>query len=333
MTQAIDVFNGDFYSTVDLTVALTHMPTKPGLIRSMNLFQEEGIYTDTAIVEEKSGHLRILKTEPRGTRRQYQQTERSKGRPFIVPHIPYDDTVLASDIMGKRDFGANGMADPQETYQSAVTKKLNRMKDSHDATHEIQMLGAVKGQVVDPDGETVYDWFDEFGITKKVLQYDTNLRQTARELKRWIKDNHGEGQMGSIFTCVVGSEFMDKIEQDPMTQDAFHRYQDSSHLRVDNNAYEAFEYAGVYWVEYPGGPSGNDRYVTPNLGHAFPMGTDRFQRRNAPAETVSAWGTQGMPYYASQEPLDHGKGVEIHTESNPLFVMTQPNLLVEIEAV
>jgi hypothetical protein len=37
----------------------------------------------------------------------------------------------------------------------------------------------------------------------------------------------------------------------------------------------------------------------------------------------------GLAMYASLKQLDHGKGIEIHTESAPFFAVNKPQLVVK----
>ena len=47
-----DCFNGDAFSLVSLTEAITKLPFKPGRIGEMGLFTEKGVNTHTVVIEE-----------------------------------------------------------------------------------------------------------------------------------------------------------------------------------------------------------------------------------------------------------------------------------------
>ena len=50
-----------------------------------------------------------------------------------------------------------------------------------------------------------------------------------------------------------------------------------------------------------------------------------------PADFNEAVGTVGQEYYAKQEPRKFGRGVDIHTQSNPLPLCMRPEVLVELD--
>ena len=55
-----------------------------------------------------------------------------------------------------------------------------------------------------------------------------------------------------------------------------------------------------------------------------------YKRYNAPAPQTSSVGTRGVPFYMTKKLLDHEAGIEIKTNTNPLFVCERPESLVEL---
>ena len=59
------------------------------------------------------------------------------------------------------------------------------------------------------------------------------------------------------------------------------------------------------------------------------MGTQQtFRSYFAPREMLDTVNMPGQSMYASLKELDHGAGVEIHTESAPLFLVQNPRLVL-----
>jgi hypothetical protein len=54
---------------------------------------------------------------------------------------------------------------------NVVNNHLQDMKVRHDLTQEWMMLGALKGIILDGDGDVMYDLYKEFGIQKKVIEF------------------------------------------------------------------------------------------------------------------------------------------------------------------
>lgn len=91
-----------------------------------------------------------------------------------------------------------------------------------------------------------------------------------------------------------------------------------------------FEFAGIYWENYRG-HVGTTKFIADKSAIAFPEGSpDLFIEHNAPAPFIETVNTMGLPYYAKQEPLRFGLGIELHAEANPLPICTRPGALIAL---
>jgi len=78
-------------------------------------------------------------------------------------------------------------------------------------------------------------------------------------------------------------------------------------------------------------PPNVNRFIEPNTGYAFPMGTrETFKTYDGPAFTMANIMRVGMKRFVSPKILDHGRGIELFSESNPLPICRKPNLLVKL---
>jgi hypothetical protein len=55
-----------------------------------------------------------------------------------------------------------------------------------------------------------------------------------------------------------------------------------------------------------------------------------FVTHYGPADYVEAANTIGLPYYAKQELLQFGKGVDLEAQSNPISLCTRPRSVVKL---
>jgi len=55
-----------------------------------------------------------------------------------------------------------------------------------------------------------------------------------------------------------------------------------------------------------------------------------FITRFSPADYVEAANTIGLPYYAKQELMRMGKGVELEAQSNPITICTRPTAVIKL---
>ena len=116
---------------------------------------------------------------------------------------------------------------------------------------------------------------------------------------------------------------------------AAYQYFQHSEAPDQNNATDnrkGFRYAGVTFEEYLGHASdaaGADHVFVPaGTATFFPLGTmSTFRTWFAPADFNETVNTVGLPIYAKLEPRKFNRGVDLHTQSNPLPMCLRPALL------
>jgi hypothetical protein len=75
-------------------------------------------------------------------------------------------------------------------------------------------------------------------------------------------------------------------------------------------------------------------FIESGVGYAYPEGTrETFRIYDAPPYNVNMLDQLGMPLFISPKILDHGMGVELFSQSNPLAICRRPNLLAKCVAV
>ncbi len=78
-------------------------------------------------------------------------------------------------------------------------------------------------------------------------------------------------------------------------------------------------------------PPAMQRFIEPNTAYAFPRGTrDTFRTYFAPPYTINGIYREGMKRFVSPKILDHQRGIELFSESNPLAICRRPNVLVKL---
>ncbi|WP_419835412.1 major capsid protein [Endozoicomonas atrinae] len=185
----LDIFNDDAFSLTSLTATLNDLPYKPGRIGELGLFTESGINTTTAMVESRNGELILLPTSERGAPAPQAKGGKRKVRSFVIPHIPYDSTIVADEVRNVRAFGSESSL---EGVRTVVNQRLSEMNANHEVTLEHLRLGAIKGQILDADGSSViYDLFQEFGVSQQTHTFKfsdaaTDVRIQCVKLRRKV---------------------------------------------------------------------------------------------------------------------------------------------------
>ena len=325
----LDVFKTDAFNTFSLTEAIDKLPYVPKRIGQMGLFKEKGATTATVAVEERQGKLHLLSTHARNTRPQGRSSVRRKLRTFSVPHIPHDDTLMADEVLGVRKFGTE---DELESVSSVVNDKLAALKQDHEATWEWHRIRALHGVILDGDGTSVIlDLFDAFGVTEEEFEFDFSaLKRTCTAIIRSIESALGNDTFTGVH-AMCGDAFFDNLITAEEIRRAYDRWQDGKFFREQQRPVGGsgggFEWGGIMWENYRG-QVGDVKFVADDECRFFPTGSSvTFQRWNAPANFIEAVNTPGKALYAKQRTMDFDVGIEIHTQSNPLFLVTRPSVL------
>jgi hypothetical protein len=332
----IDVFSNSAFNSISLTTAINKAPFKPRLLGSLNLFEQKSIRTTTALVEERQGKLSVLPISARGSQNAVSSAAKRKARNFEVPHVPYFQTVMANDIQNLRAFGSESELEAVAGY---VNDQLVGMRDDHEATHEWHRMGALKGIVLDSDGTTeVYDYFEEFGITQNTSDFDFSsgsIRSVATDVIRQIAGALGNTTFGQI-VAVCGNTYFDRMIAHTDVKDAFDRWQNGEFRRASligpewyGLAANGFMYQNIFFLNYRGAVDALT-FLADTVAYYFPTGVSGlFQEIVAPADFMETANTPGQLIYAKQEPLRFNKGVELHTQSNALYINTRPAAVIK----
>ncbi len=324
----LDVFGTDAFSMVSLTQAINHIPFKPARIGAMSLFEEKGITTTNVIIEERDGVLALLPTVRRGGPPTPARTGGRTARSFAVPHIPYEDAVLASDVQNIRRFGSENEA---EGVAQVVADKLASMRMSHEVTHEYHKVGAIHGLILDADGGTIYNLYTEFAVSEQTVDFvlatsTTDVRAKCLAVLRSIDDSLGMAIYDHIH-AICGPTWFDAFIGHDYVRDAYYRWNNSEMLR--NDPRKGFPFGGIVFEEYRA-TIGSTAFVNTSQARFFPVGCPGlFVKNNAPGNFMETANTIGLPLYAKQERMEYDRGVKILTESNPLCLCTRPRACVK----
>ena len=330
----LDIFNNDAFSVSSLTQTIVDLPRVPTLLGDSGLFQEYGIPTLHMMIERQGSGLKLVPTAPRGG---VGQPVSLKGRKLITVsavHLPQTGSVLADEVQGIRAFGSETEV---ETVQALVARKIAVMKGNLDLTLEYHRVGALQGLVLDADGSTILDLYDRFDMVQETVFFDIEtatttpgIKQKHKEVIRAIRNALG-GRSSTGVRALVSEEYFDMLTGHDELKAAYDLWQNGQYLREQQNEAD-FAFAGITYQVYSGGTDGAD-FIPAGKGYAYPTGVpDMFQTAFAPADYMETVNTMGVPYYAKQELMRMGKGVELESQSNPITLNTLPEVVIELDA-
>jgi hypothetical protein len=326
----LDIFRSSAFSMVEMTASINRAPYTPGRIGAMGLFKKKPMRTTYVELQRKGNTIALLPSKPRGSRPTVLPADKRSARVFQIPHIPHDAEVLADAVQNVRAWESEselaGVSD-------VVNEKLDACRQNHEITMEFHRINAVKGVLIDGDGTTtLYDLYAEFGISRTAVDFllgtpATNVKGKVEAVRRAIEDALG-GLSYTGIHAFCGNDFWDKLVSHASVATAFERYQDGSFFRESQRVAGGFEFAGVFWENYRGKVGDVDFIPTADC-EFVPLGVnDLFLEHYGPGDTMDTVNRPGQPIIAMQELKPMAKGVDIHTQSNPLMLATRPEVLI-----
>jgi Phage major capsid protein E len=331
MPLIMDVFNNRAFNATELTEALNLVPNKYGRLEQLGLFVSRGVRTRTVALQINEGVINLLPSRPYGGTPSLGLPISREARVFPIPHFPHNDAVLAADVQDVIGFnlGSFDLADAQEL----INDKLELMSAKHFTTWEFMRWGALNGKIYDADGVLLLDLFAEFGIIQTVIPMNltaAGLSGRLTALKRYYEDNLKGSPMSGIHVF-ASSSFWDALITNPDIIDYMKQYRGTAMLGVDYR--NSFDYFGITFEEHNGRATdvngGVHKFIPDGKALAVPMGTANiFRQYWAPADFMETVNRPGMTsMYAKQRRMDFDRGVEIHTQSNPLPMVARPELV------
>lgn len=324
------IFNSGLFAMTTLTASINEQPFVPQQISRSGLFTESGIATTTVTIERKGASLALLETKPRGAAGTRITRDKRDAVTLEVPHIPAEASLTPDQLQNVRAFGS---ADEMEGVTQVRDELLMKMGNHLDLTLEYHRLGAIQGLVLDADGSTLFDLFDEFGVSQPAI-VDLNLdaawtaadggriRKQVRGIVRDIRDTlKGLTMQGVDAYC--GDDFFDDLVDHPETRETYLNQQAANNLRENPDPFESFRYGGATFINYRGF---GDCAIDSDKCQFVPKGVpEMFITRFAPAPWFSAVNTLGLPRYAMATLDPSGeKEIALEAQSNPICLCTRP---------
>ncbi|QCQ57950.1 major capsid protein [Rheinheimera phage vB_RspM_Barba22A] len=346
MANAISPVN--FNQLVDLTTAINLIPNRYRRLGDLGLFTTEGVFQDTVVFDRTSQEIHLLgDTKGQGNKQLSSKDWEREVFSMVVPEFHYSDYLTPADVRGIRQSGS---ADQEEALTDIQERKLTKLRDLHEATHEYLRWGAIKGITTTPDGKVYANMFTAFGVTEKVVNFDfraSNLSgflADCREILRHMEDNLlTAGMWAGAAHAFVSPEFFDALTTHPTTFEAYNMFVANNQVaqaqpnRDDLGRMYAgrqFYHGGVLFEEHRGGFPYNgvmQKFITATEGRAIPVGVpDLFVTYAAPALKFSYLGSRGVPTYAWQRAMENDEQVEIESFSSVLPVCKRPAALVRV---
>lgn len=323
------------FEVTDLTEELLLVPNTWGLVNELGIFRNEGVAQHTVTIEEASRTLSVIGDQARGSRGTVNKDDNRKIRALAIPHFPLDDSVSPSDLVGKRAYGS----DAQETEAAVMARKVERIRMNHAVTMEFARCTAITtGNIYAPNGTVSGNYYTEFGITRKEVDFvlgtaSTNVLEKGEEGIAHITDNILSGESVNEVIALCSPEFFAKLIKQAGVVDAYRYYsstQEPNRARLGSGLYRTFIHGGVKYIEYRG-VYNNARLIPAGDAYMLPMGTsDTFISYFSPANKFDLVGTIGEESYMFTYRDPKGSLIEIESEHNHLALVRRPQAVIRL---
>lgn len=323
---------------VEMLDAIERVTYVPQYLGSLGLFTPRPVRTESVAIEDRAGVLSIIPTTPRGAPLPQRTTEKRKIRDFRTIRIAKGDRLNASEIQNIRAFGTET---EMMQAQAEVARRLSGpagLQRDLELTWENMRMGAIQGIVLDADGSTIYNWFDEWSVTAAAeIDFDLDAASPASGVVRkkcnqvvraMMTAAKGSWAASTRVQALAGNAFWDDLTAHVEVRQTYLNTMMAAELR-QGNAYESFMYGGINWTNYRGTDDGTTVAIGTDKTKFFPAGAPGvFDVVYSPAETFDFVNTPGRAAYPMIIPdTDRNMYVDLELYSYPLFICTHPLML------
>jgi len=334
-----NLFTPDLFTCAELSASVMRLPWVPSLLGQY--FSAEGVRTTAITIDLDEVGIKLVPDSRRGTvGGQPSQGGPRKTVTIKSAHLARYDVIHPEDVQDVRAFGSS----EPETVANRLARKQANLRRDLEATLEWHRVGAVKGQVLDADGNTVlFDSFEAFGKSKatKSITFPATEGSTdgvgpntvlraCMDICNMVDTAMGGNAFGGL-AAICGADFFQWLTTGAGTRGAYEAWY-ANHAPMfgqDPFLAGAFDFGGIRWYRYHKAVGGNTLVAT-NKAHVFPTGSGIFKTFWAPADYMETANTDGQAFYSKLERMDFDKGYELEVQCNPITLCMFPEALVEV---
>lgn len=327
------------FELMDFTEELLVVPNMYGKLQQLGLFDVEGVSQHNVTFEEINQTIGLVGDRPRGERNNVNQDYLRKIRSYYVPHFPLDDAIKPEDIQGKSAYGG-AAAGEAERLEAVRARKLERIRRNHAQTLEVARVKTITtGDIYAPNGTVAGNFFTDFGVTQKSVDFVLGTSTTEVVLKNeeviaHIQDNLNTGDIVNEVVALCSPQFFDKLITQAGVKQAYTYYissQEALRNRLGTGLDREFVHGGIRYMEYRGFAPDGTQFIPSGKAFALPMGTtDVFKTYFSPANRFDFTNTIGQEAYVFERRNESNTEIVLESESNFLNMIRRPQVIVEM---
>lgn len=334
------------FTDLEITQAINQLPTPFNQLGAEGMFPLDPIATPFVSVEIDNGVVSALPATGDGPAT-VSRHDSADYRLFRVPHIEHIDNIKTQEIKGWLSLAGGN---PQ-TLAGLLNKRLLKFKRKYAITLELMRMSSLKGILVDGKGTQIYNFYDAFEITPKIVYFDladsTSDIQGACDLVYQLISQDLSDEVMTSVTAKVSRDFFNALVTHPKVEKFWLNYQAAEGLaniaRGNDGGYKprSFTFGSITFEEYsaivPMWGGTNSPIIAAGNGHAYPEGTvDSHVTYQAPSDDLRVLDGEAPDIndwlHITTEQMKHGKGVEMLGQADLLPMWRRPKLLVNLNS-
>lgn len=320
----------------DLTELMEKVPYQPGLVTDMGLFKKRYTPTTNIAIDITNRSNKVIPEGIWGYDGYTQDEREAETVPFILKQLTLKDRLGPEDLQDHRRPGSNDLP----TANMRLAEKMADMKANFALTLEYMQVSALKGVLKGGSGNTIYDYYSQFGVSQKTYTWeltDTSLDVNAkiRELSDYVRKNHNSSGRVQGITVLCSKSFFDSLVNHTAVKTAYENYSSIQEpLRKDISG--GFRHQDVDFMVYSDSITNHagstEALIADTKAYAFPRGIDIFDIYYGPEYSINGANTMGSDIYLRTEPMKYDMGIEMKGSCTVLPVNKRPEAVVEITA-
>jgi hypothetical protein len=338
---AYDVFLDDAFSVAELREMVDNMVYIPNELGRLGIFTPDPIRTTSVMIARNTETLALVPLTERGAPRTRLERDSRNLRYLPTFRLAQEDRIYGDSLQN--------IATPGTPYEVAlgnamdeVDKRQRKMMRKLELTREFHRMAALQGYVLDADGSTVLDIYDEFGLVRPaaVVIDPATLDEGAlraylnanvvRPLTTALQATGRNAPTGIIALC--GDDFYDALITAPEIRETYLNTAQAAELREGFAPYDAFTFGGIRWMNYRGTVDGTTVAIPSDECIFIPLGVEElFTEFRAPGEDFRTANEPGAEFYSTVSPdyrPNKFEWVDVDLSAYPLYVCLVPEALL-----
>lgn len=313
--------SGDAYTMGTLTEAFSRIPYLPQQINALPI-NSQGVQTPTVLLEHRNETFDLIDERAYNSGTSYVdlgKAETDAMESLTIPHYPHSFVIRASEVRARRRFGSEAEFEMTEDRQ---TRYMQTWQRSMDFTWEYTGIGGfLFGVILDRNGFVRYDLRKK--LKRQPIRLQFNFGSGDNFFKfingaKWLAQQNLGSYPATGWQLLGDKPMNDKVIYDPSIQKTYEGFQERVFQRADNTATPFTICDNVQVKVYRNAmiPRTNKLAFPTRALVLIPNSDDLFQRRFAPAQTLTDENDVGAPVYLSPYVDPHNEFVEVKGQTN-----------------